>query len=143
MGEPKTNLSRLVHLEAEVAGIRSDFSELKLTIGRLFDRFEALSVKGSPSWQAIFAFVFSSITALSVIGGGIAVVVAMFVRSETNTISATIQHQEQQVNTLTHIVDVLNDDHIRTDTRLDYIDAALKSFDRNSVIELTPNHTIP
>lgn len=93
--EPTASAIRLARVETEVGGLRSDFAEVKQHIERLFSKMETLTTKGSPSWQAIFAFVFSAIMALSVIGGGIAVVVALFVRTETAAINVKQVETEQ------------------------------------------------
>lgn len=91
---------RLAHLETEVAGLRSDFKEVKQAIARLFEQLGVVSQKGSPSWQSIIAFVFSGISALSIIGGGIGLVVGLFVRTETDSLRVQQDIQSKALDAL-------------------------------------------
>lgn len=139
----KGTAERLSHLEAEVGGLRSDFAELKSTIGRLFERIENTASANRPSWQAIFAFVFSAISALVLIGGILASGVALFVRSETNTITAGMTALSKAVDHNLAAVEQLDEAKIEVREHLKSVDSALTRLgadDKSPQIFQIPNH---
>jgi hypothetical protein len=86
---------RVATMEGELAGVRADMGELKGTMRDVFNKLDGLSTRGQPSWQAIMAFGFSSITAFVTIATVVGVVIAMFVRQETSALSSEAQHTAQ------------------------------------------------
>lgn len=127
--DSERNAIRLAHLETEVSSLRGDFAEVKLAMNRVFDRLESLALKGNPSWQAIIAFVFSGISALSIIGGGIGIVVTLFVRSETNALRQEQVVAEKTLEKITIVTERNSEQRVGMEARLQSVERTLNRIE--------------
>lgn len=109
--EPELH-DRVVHIEGEVGSIHLALDRLTKTLEKMWEKIDGLSTRGQPSWQAIVAFGFSGISALVTIGGVIGVVIAMFVRQETQTLSVRLEAREKFAEEVGKKLDFMREEKI-------------------------------